>query len=164
MGVTLRFPYQLHAITGPPPLSLPAGTTHRWRPIVPVAIVSSSTGRRQFIRRALADTGSDDTIFPHYMAGALGIPFLGDPKVPVSILWRGKSFAFRFGEVDLELDDGVSACRWKTIVAFSTAPLSFALLGQIGVLQFFDTTFRAVDRVTLFEPVASFPGTVTTQP
>src|SRR5437588_6931670 len=102
MGVTLRFPYQTYPVIGVQPLSLPAGTTQRWRPVVPVTIGSLASGRRQFIRRALADSGSDDSIFPYYMAAALGIPLRGDPKQPGSILWRGKSYHFRFGEVELE--------------------------------------------------------------
>jgi hypothetical protein len=159
--VTLRFPYRTVSITGAVPLSLPPGTTHRWRPVVPVTVRSLQTGRTQNVLRALADSGADDTIFPLYLAIGLGVTLLGDPATTAPILWRGTPHTIRFGEVELMLNDGAASCRWRSVVAFSSAPLSFALLGQAGFLHYFNATFRGADRVTELEPVTSFPGTVT---
>jgi len=158
--VSLRFPYRPMRISGTRPLSLPPATTQRWRPIVPVSVRSIQTGRGQHIQRAVADTGADDTIFPLYMATGLGVALLGDPNATSMILWGGNSYSIRYGEVELELNDKRTSCRWRAVVAFSNAPLNFALLGEVGVLQFFNATFRGADRVTELEPIPAFPGSV----
>jgi hypothetical protein len=45
-------------------------------------------------------------------------------------------------------------------VGFTAAPLSYALLGQRGCLDFLDVTFRGADQIAELEVNREFPGTV----
>ena len=47
----LRFPYQSEPLVGAPPPTLPAGSTARWRPYIPVRIIGP-TGRSRYYSAA----------------------------------------------------------------------------------------------------------------
>src|ERR1700722_7943830 len=104
----LPFPYQDEPLSGPPPPSLPGTATVRWRPLVPATVVGTAGGRR-FFPRALRGRGADDTILPLALAGLLGVTLRADSGHQVR--WRGQSYALRFGDVVLELSDGVEVWR-----------------------------------------------------
>ncbi|MGH7126957.1 MAG: hypothetical protein ACREIV_00200 [Planctomycetaceae bacterium] len=57
-----------------------AGTLHR--PIIPV-LIESAAGK-QLLLDALVDTGSDITLFPEAVAGALGLDLTSSPQRPLS--------------------------------------------------------------------------------
>ncbi len=67
----LRFAFQDEPLQGPPPPTLPAGATVRWRPLVPVTIRGPTGLVRQF-GRAVLDPAADDTVFPLDTAGWIG--------------------------------------------------------------------------------------------
>src|SRR5260370_15416486 len=50
----LSFPYQDEPLSGPPPPSLPSGSTVRWRPLVPVRVFGPG-GRSRLFARAVFD-------------------------------------------------------------------------------------------------------------
>src|SRR5207249_1366267 len=124
-------PYQDEPLKGLPPPTLPALVTVRWRPLVPVTIVGP-TGKRRFFPRALLDPGADDTIFPLALVGLLDVALR--PDSGHGIRWRGQGFSLRFGDVELELSDGLKDWRWSTVVGFSPAPIRNPILGLGGCL------------------------------
>src|SRR5262245_47324800 len=101
----LRFPYQDEPLTGPPPPTLPAGGTVRWRPLVPVEVIGPAGISRQFAR-AVVDPAADDTVFPIDTASRIGAQFR--PDTGHRVRWRGQLHPLRFGAVELLLDDGTS--------------------------------------------------------
>jgi hypothetical protein len=151
----LWFPYQDEPLAGPPPPSLPAGATVRWRPLVPVDILAPTGLVRRF-GRAVLDPAADDTVFPHDTARRLGIRFL--PDTGQRLRWRGHLHPLRFGDVELLLADDASVCRWPAVVAFSPAPIRYPILGNCGCLQFFDVRYLGADRLAGLIPNRSFPG------
>jgi hypothetical protein len=152
----LRFPYQPEPLTGPPPPSLPAGATARWRPLAPVDIFGLTGLARRF-SRAVLDPGADDTVFPLDTARRLGVHFR--PDTGQRLRWRGQLHPLRYGDVELVLADDASECCWPAVVAFSPAPIRYPILGICGCLQFFDGRFLGADQVAELDPNRSYPGT-----
>jgi len=105
----LRFPYLEEPLLGTAPPSLPARSTSRWRPLIPVRILGLSGQSRLFLR-ALLDPGSDDTIFPLDVAAIIKVPLRSESKHTVR--WRGQRHSLEFGDVELEATDGTSTLRW----------------------------------------------------
>src|SRR5258708_6277986 len=152
----LQCPYQDEPLSGPPPPSLPQGSTMRWRPLIPVTIIGPTGLFRQF-GRALVDTGADDTVFP--LDTVAWIAATLRPDSGHRIRWRGQPHPLRFGDVQLELSAGGSMWRWSAVVAFSPAPIAYPVLGNCGCLQFFDARFRGADLVVELETNSSYLGT-----
>jgi aspartyl protease len=153
--VTLRFPYLEELLKGPPPPSMPASATGRWRPLVPVVLHSPTGGFFQFAR-ALVDSGADDTIFPLRMISHLGLPLLVDTRH--GIRWQGQVVASRYALVELELADATgNSLRWPATVAVTSGNLPYPLLGVSGCLEFMDAKFLGKDRLLELEPNADFP-------
>lgn len=153
----LQFPYQDEPLTGPAPPSLPAGAAVRWRPLVPVDIVGP-TGTIQHFGRAVVDPTADDTVFPLVTARWINVAFRADTGHRVR--WRGQVYPLRFGDVELVLDDGSSAWRWRAVVGFSPAAIRYPLLGTAGCLEFIDARFRGADRIVELETNRLYQGTV----
>jgi hypothetical protein len=145
-------------LQGPPPPTLPPNATDRWRPLVPVRLVSLTTGQFRDFDQALLDSGADDTVFPLAAALGTGVSFLPEAGTAVTIRWGGSSHPVRYGEVRLELTDGMTTWAWPARVAFTAAPIRYPLLGQAGCLQYLDATFLGVDRVTVLDLNRSYPG------
>jgi hypothetical protein len=124
--------------------------------LAPVTILGP-TGRRRFFPRAVLDPGADDTIFPLALAGLLNVSLRADSGH--ALRWRGQPYGLRFGDVEVELDDGAGLCRWSAVVGFSQAPLRYPILGLSGCLQFFDAHFRGEDRIVELQTDRSFAGT-----
>lgn len=152
----LQFPYRDEPLRGSPPPSLPNTATVRWRPLVPVTLIGPSGMQRSF-PRAVLDPGGDDTVFPIAAAAALGI-VLRSPSGH-GLRWRGQAYPIRFGDAELELDDGKAVCHWPTIVGFSSAALRYPILGICGFLQFFDARFLGADLLVQLETNRTYPGT-----
>lgn len=151
----LGFSYQDEPLSGPPPPSLPASATVRWRPLVPVTIIGPTAKRRVF-SRAVLDPGADDTIFPLAVAGLVDVSLCSDTGH--SLRWRGQGYSLRFGDIELELSDGTETWRWSAVVGFSPAPLRYPILGVSGCLQFFDVRFLGESRFIELETNPSFSG------
>jgi hypothetical protein len=153
-----RFPYQPEPLHGPLPPSLPPGTTVRWRPLAPVAMLGPTALVRRF-SRALLDSGADDTSFPLDTVTRLNVPLISD--MGQRVRWRGQVYSLRFGPVELELSDGQSTWRWRAVVGFSPAPISYPILGTGGYLQFMDARFLGADLVVELETNRLYSGTRT---
>src|SRR5262245_1779121 len=152
----MQFSYEDEPLTGPAPPSLPPGSTVRWRPLLPIRIIGPTGSQRTF-SRAVLDPGADDTVFPSAVASVLGVNL----RAPSGhgLRWRGQAYALRFGDLELELSDGIESCRWPAVIAFSPAPLHYPILGLSGCLQYFDATYMGEDRVVCLVANRSFPGT-----
>jgi hypothetical protein len=125
------------------------------RPIVTLRIRGPVAARR--LKYALLDSGSVDTLFPAELAEPLGI-VLGEEKR--SIHWRGQRFWVEYHILEFELTKGGVVWRWRARAGFTAAPLSYALLGQRGCLDFLDVTFRGADQLAELDTNRTFPGTV----
>jgi hypothetical protein len=151
----MRFPYRPHLLKQPPPPTLPAGSTARLRPMVAVRLIGPA-GRWRDFRRAIIDSGADDTLFPADAATLIGASLM--PGLGHSVLWRGPSYPLRFGRVELEVSGGGLVYRWPAIVGFCSAPLTYPLLGNTAFLEFFNATFQGADHVLELDPNSAFPG------
>ncbi|MBI1903610.1 MAG: hypothetical protein HYS13_21115 [Planctomycetia bacterium] len=152
----LQFPYQPVPTTHAPPSIRFGGLVH-WRPFVPLTVFGAH-GRSRHFQRALLDPGADDTVLPMALVPRIGISL--QPDSGHRLHWRGQLYALRFGDVDLELTEGGSLCRWTAMAAFSDASIAYCILGQRGCLEFFDATFRGAGRLAELAPNANFPGTI----
>jgi hypothetical protein len=128
------------------------------RPVVSVRIKGPTGSRR--LKSALLDTGSQDTLFPFELARPLGIVLGGERR---AISWRGKRYWVDFQVAELELTQYDVTWRWRARVGFTSAPLSYALLGQRGCLDILDAKFFGADQVVEFETNRAFPGTIVTR-
>lgn len=122
------------------------------RPFVSVRIKGPLSARR--LRSALLDTGCQDTLFPMALAQPLGIVLGGERK---TIKWRGRPYWVEFHDVELELKRNEVVWRWRVRVGFTPAPLSYALLGQRGCLEFLDAKFCGADQAVELEMNRLFP-------
>ena len=154
----LLFPYLDEPLVGPPPPSLPAAATVRWRPLAPITIIGP-TGLARDFARAVLDPAADDTVFPIDTAARIAVRLRSDTGH--RIRWRGQLHPLRFGDVELLLTDDLTVCRWPAVVGFSPAPIRYPLLGQNGCLEFFNARFLGVDRQAELAINQSFPGTET---
>jgi len=125
------------------------------RPVVSIRIRGPVASRR--LKSALLDTGSQDTLFPAALAEPLGILLGGERQ---TIRWRGQRYWVEFHTVELELGQEQVTWRWQARVGFTPAPLSYALLGHRGCLDFLDANFRGADQVVEIEVNRLFPGIV----
>jgi hypothetical protein len=107
------------------------------------------------------DTGSDDTVFPQWLAPLLGVDLSQASEQDIHLTGRGQSFRAQFLPLELRISDGQETCQWQAIVGFVPLPLRRALLGYAGFLQFFDAEFRGADRQVVLTPNPTFPGRVT---
>jgi len=157
----MQFPYQAEAVAKNAPPSLPAGTRFRFRPVFPIR-VHAPGGLLSTYRRAVADTGSMDSVFPVRAGVWSGVPLL--PGSSHSMIWRGVQYPLRFAQIELELSTRAEVYRWATTVGFTSAPIPYPLLGLTGFFEFFDATFRGADHRLELTPARTFAGTITPLP
>jgi hypothetical protein len=149
----VRFPY-LPLPTKVPVPSL-GGASVRYRPIVPVRIIGP-LGLRLY--DGCLDCASADTIFPISIANMLGIDLRGAARGEARPV-GGVVISYCYATVTLRLSDGIETCQWQGVVGFVGLPLRWALLGQAGFLNYFDTELRGADREVLIRSNPTFPGT-----
>lgn len=106
---------------------------------------------------ATLDSGSDDTLFPAYIAPRLGIDLAGAPTGEAGGV-GGSPIPYHYAPVRLRLSDGYEECEWGAIVGFAAAPMRWAILGYAGVLQYFDLQLLGLRREALLYPNTSYPG------
>jgi hypothetical protein len=151
----VRFPY-LPLVVSQPIYSL-GGSFVRHYPVFNIRI---STPSGAVFRDGLLDSAADDTVFPAAVARQLGIDL---SRAPVC---RGRqaggvAVLYRYATVNLRISDGTEAYEWQAIVGFLNAPMRWPLLGQAGVLQFFDAMLRGARRVVELLLNAAFTGSHT---
>ncbi|MFI5456291.1 MAG: hypothetical protein ACHRXM_12660 [Isosphaerales bacterium] len=130
------------------------GAQIRYRPLIPIQI-AGPLGSRTL--DADLDTGSDDTIFPAYLAPRLGIDLTNAPEGEAGAI-GGVPIPYRYAPVTLRVFDGYEECVWEAIVGFVAIPLRWAVVGHAGVLHFFDVQFWGDRRQVILTPNPSFPG------
>ncbi|HEV3081736.1 MAG TPA: hypothetical protein VGY66_18295 [Gemmataceae bacterium] len=118
----MRFAY-LPLPTRQPVYAL-GGVRIRYRPIVPVQIISPQV-LPPF--DACLDCASDDTVFPLRLARRLGIDLSNAPAGQVQPVAQAV-LPVKYARVTLLLADGFESCQWEAIVAFADVPLRWALL------------------------------------
>ena len=148
----MKFPY-LGLPTRRPITSL-GGISTRHRPLIPIPIVGPSGSRTL---DASIDSGSDDTLFPEYLASRLGIDLSVAPEGLSSAIGAA-AVSYRYALVTLRLCDGYEEFIWDSIVGFVAAPMRWAVLGHAGVLQFLDVQLLGARLETILTPNSTFPG------
>ncbi|MBX3412718.1 MAG: aspartyl protease family protein [Pirellulales bacterium] len=110
------------------------------RPEIFITIHGATRSHRYL---GLVDTGADFTVFPESVAEQIGIkPTPGSG--PAITAFGGQQLRLSFADVDLEISDGESSCRWNARIQFADIPSAkdeTLLLGHVGFLEFFSATF-----------------------
>ena len=130
----------------------------RWvrpRPLVLVTLVGP---KDVHVQAALLDTGSDDTVFPVWVAHKLGVDLTAVPSGEASGV-GGTAAIVRYAELQLRLTDGQEYREWPAWIGFTTAQLNQPLLGFAGCLQFFDAQFLGAREELELTVNPLYPGT-----
>ena len=152
----MRFPYWSYQVTPTP--TLPSGLLSR--PEVPLRITGPA-GTITLL--TLVDSGADETLFPRSIGDAVGA------VIDDSVTWLmggigGQEVHASPGDVQLELMSPGQSYRWTVTVAFvsfSDPADEQAILGHVGCLAFFRTTFDGEAGELEMQPASTFPGTIT---
>jgi hypothetical protein len=133
------------------------GALIRYRPIMAVR-VSGPGGA--WIVDSLLDSGSDDTIFPEWIAPMVGIDLNLAAALDIHLAGRGKPIRCRYHVATLRITDGKQeTLQWGTMIGFVAVPLKCPLLGHAGFLEYFDVTFQGADHFVDLSANWAFPGT-----
>ncbi len=127
----------------------------RPRPLLQVTVIGPSGS---IVERALLDTGADDTVFSERLAGAIGIDLDRAPTGFASGIGSGRVI-LRYAQVTLRLATNQERREWQAWVGFTAAPMTYAVLGFSGVLQFFDATFHGGLEEVELTVNSLYPGT-----
>ncbi len=132
------------------------GGTVRHRPITAVRI--SGPGGT-WLLDGLLDSGSDDTIFPEWLAGIVGLDLHLATEQEIHLAGRAKPLRCRYLSAQLRITDGKQETyEWDGVVGFVAVPMKFPLLGQAGFLHYFDVSFLGADHMAVLIPNRSFQG------
>ena len=148
----MRFPSLVLPTSRPIPSLTQATVRHR--PSVPVRI-SGPTG--SWLMDCSLDCGTDDTIFPRWLADKLGVD-LTNAEAGEARPMGTSSVPYCYAKVALRLTDGQEVCEWEAVVGFVTVPLRWPILGHAGFLQFFDVELLGQRQEVKIRPNPSFPG------
>jgi len=149
---------KIHYLAGKaktPQMTLGGGLI-RYRPIMAVRI--SGPGGSYFLD-GLLDTGSDETIFPEWVAAMIGVDLSLGADQEVHLAGRGKPIRCRYLSATILITDGKQeTIEWEAVVGFVAVPLRCPLLGQAGFLEFFDVAFQGANHEAELIPNKSFSG------
>lgn len=110
------------------------------RPIIEVRFFGAE---KSILYDALIDTGADETLLPMRLAEELGVS-LTPELMGQSASFIGEPIETRFGEIEMEISDGLHFARWKTVVSFAdfgAAKDPIAILGHGGFLDYLHRYF-----------------------
>jgi hypothetical protein len=132
----LKFPYAAYEVD---PVAFEGRLLYR--PVIRVRL-TGPLGASDFW--ALLDTGADETYVTREMADLLGV-------VPIehalgTVHSASGTMTVLYGELGIELDDGIENCSWKSIVGIVEQDWPEAILGHRGVLEFFDAMFLGAEK------------------
>lgn len=150
--MALLFPYR-HRRLHRPAVTL-HGRTVRPKPLIDVTIVGPAGSR---VTEALLDTGADDTVFPEYLAQWAGIGLANAEEAEASGV-GGSAARLLVAQVTLRIATATEQREWEALVAFTSAPLRFPLLGFAGFLQYFSAHFHGDREEVELTVNASYPG------
>jgi len=149
----MTFAYQPAAM--PAALAGLVGRPRKHRPMFHVALIGPA---RTLPVLGLLDTGADYTIFPDRVAAQVGLDL--SRAVPVACQGvGGTSLLAQFLPVTLRVSDGVESREWPGFVGFAAISTPYALLGDLGFLEFFDANFRSVRREVELTVNTRYAGT-----
>jgi hypothetical protein len=143
----LKFPYAAYEVD---PVAFDESLLYR--PVIRVRL-TGPLGADDFW--ALLDTGADETYVTQEMAELLGI-------VPIehafgTVHSASGTMTVRYGELGIELDDGIDNCSWKSIVGIVDQDWPEAILGHRGVLEFFDAKFLGAEKSVILSSHSQGP-------
>jgi hypothetical protein len=111
-----------------------------------------------WIMDGLLDPGSDDTVFPGWVAPMIGLDLNQATGQDIILAGRGKPLRCRYLSAKLRVTDGIQETyAWDAVVGFVAIPLKCPLLGQAGFLHF-DVTFQGADHTAILTANWSFSG------
>ncbi len=106
----------------------------RYRPITAVR-VSGPGG--SWILDGLLDSGSDDTVFPEWVAPMIGVDLAQAVSLDIQLAGRGKPIRYRYCSIKLRITDGKQETyEWDAIVGFVAVPMKFPLFGAVRFVEF----------------------------
>lgn len=151
--MSLRFRYSRRRLRSPViPLG---GRKDRPWPAVPVTVLGP-TG--SWLIDGLLDSGSEDTVFPEWIANHVGIDLTSAPTTTATGVGGGTGL-LHYAEVMLRVADNQEQQEWRAWVGFTTAKLRQPLLGFAGFLQYFTATFFGDREEVELAVNPSYPGT-----
>jgi hypothetical protein len=127
----------------------------RYKPVIPLTVIGPS-GRYNI--EALVDSGSDDVVFPSYVAAHIGVDLSAALAGQAQGLGGNQPVGLLYAPVTLLLSDGTQTCRWRAVTAFTSTPMRFALFGIAGGLEHFRATLDVYDRELILLPKPSLPA------
>jgi hypothetical protein len=149
----MRFGYTYYEVN--PSATTPAGVLYR--PEVIVEVIGPKSVESV---QALVDTGSDETIFPAYVAESIGAKLDLRAVTQVSAV-GGHLVQLVPGRVTLRLTQGDESFQWSAVVGFIEGMQphdEVALLGYAGFLEFFRATFDSQTRELTVMPHSRLPS------
>lgn len=139
----------------PPALQLLTGRTSKGRPIIPVMLYGPAGS---LLWDGLGDSGADWTVFPEPLARQVGL----DLRHAVPCIARGVgggSLLVHYLPVKMRVSDGLEAREWTGIIGFASLTARYALLGQLGFLEFFTANFQGDLEVVELTVNSRYAGT-----
>ncbi|MBV9123858.1 MAG: hypothetical protein JO112_10915 [Planctomycetes bacterium] len=106
----------------------------------------------------MVDTGSDDTVFPGYVARIIGLDLTQAPTRTASGVGKVPA-VIHLAEVILKITDGREIREWPARDGFTSTPLKSPLLGFAGFLQYFSANFQGDQEVLELTVNSLYPGT-----
>jgi hypothetical protein len=151
--MSLHFRYKL--VRAPRPVLPLGGRYVHPRPLVPVTLIGPVDS---YVRYALLDTAADYVVFRETVAATIGIDLTNAPVG--SATGAGMTnVPLRFARVMLRLASNQERREWNAWVGFTSASLTYPMLGFAGCLQFFDTWFRGALEEVELTVNSLYPGT-----
>ncbi len=131
---------------------------------LPILSVGVEGPRGSYVVPSRLDSGSDDTIFPLWLASRIGIDLSGATMAESQGV-GGATLSYWCAPVILRISDGKESCIWRAIVGFIDIRRRTGLLGLAGFLDYFDTSLMGAAREVQLSPNGAFPGhTSSTEP
>lgn len=153
----MKFPYRRYGVVVAP------GTSVLMRPEVPLRVIGDSG---DVFCWALVDTGADHSIIPQSFAAQIGVNLDASDEADEGIVsgFAGGQARVRFAEVTLQLGRAGQTVQWTATVGFvefEQPEDEVTILGHIGCLEFFRSTFDGETKEVELVPTPAFPGSVT---
>jgi hypothetical protein len=150
--MSMRFAYD--RINSSTPILSLGGRFSRPRPMLPITLIGPSGSH---LMDGLIDSGSDETIFPEYVAGIVGIDLAGATGGCTHGIGAG-SLTVRFADVTLRIAGSNELHEWPAVVSFAPLARRTAILGFAGFLQYFTTTLHGDLEFVELTVNALYPG------
>lgn len=135
----------------------PRGEVHR-----PQVVLRLSGPAGDLFLLALVDTGADETIVPLSAAEEIGVELYEGQRSHAGGI-SGSQLELVAGQVELEIIGSDESFQWSGLISFAkfeNVDDECAILGHIGALEYFTSTFDGKQRQGSLLPNSGFPGTI----